>query len=293
VVAVLGTLMALPLAAQPNPDEVEVRVEPVAPGVWVLFAAGGNVGVSAGDDGVVLVDDSYAPLTPKLLAALATVSPRPVRFVLNTHWHGDHTGGNEHLGEAGAVVVAHDNVRQRLSTDQFIAHFDMHVPASPPGALPVVTFAAGVTLHLNGDALEVEHLPAAHTDGDAVVRWRTADVIHAGDLYFNGIYPLVDLSSGGSVDGLVAGVERLLELAGEGTRIIPGHGPLAGREDLAGYLEMLRDVQARVAALVEAGRSREEALAAKPTAAWDEAWGGGFIGPDAFAGIVYDSLSGR
>lgn len=294
-VATLAVLLALPWApaalAQPNPDEVEIEVTSVADGVWMLQGAGGNIGVSAGDDGVFLVDDQYAPLTPKILAAIKTVSERPVRFVVNTHWHGDHTGGNENLGEAGAVIVAHHNVRQRMSTDQFMAAFDRTVPASPAAALPVITFAEGVTFHLNDDTLEVVHLPAAHTDGDSAILWQDAGVIHAGDLFFNGSYPFIDLGSGGSIDGMIAAIERLLERAGDGTRIIPGHGALAGRTDLAAYLEMLRGARAAVAALVAEGRDREAVIAAKPTAAWDEAWGGGFIPPDRFAATLFDSLT--
>ncbi|HEX6202423.1 MAG TPA: MBL fold metallo-hydrolase [Thermoanaerobaculia bacterium] len=277
--------------AQTNFDEVEIKTVSVAPGVWMLVGAGGNIGVSAGADGVFLVDDQYAPLTPKILAAVKGVSERPVRFVVNTHWHGDHTGGNENLGGAGAVIVAHDNVRQRMSTDQFMAAFDRTVPASPPAALPVITFAGGVTFHLNGDTLEVVHLPAGHTDGDSAVIWREADVIHAGDLFFNGGYPFVDLGSGGSVDGLIAAVDRLLERAGEGTKIIPGHGALASRADLAAYAEMLKATRAAVAALIAEGKSREEVLAAEPLAAWDEKWGGGFINAERFTGTLFDSLT--
>lgn len=294
VLAVGVALTALaPCAwAQADLAEVEIRVVPVAEGVWMLQGAGGNIGVSAGDDGVFLVDDQYAPLTDKILAALATISEQPVRFVLNTHWHGDHTGGNENLGEAGAVIVAHHNVRERMSSEQFLALFERTVPPSPTGALPVITFADGVTFHLNGDTLEVFHLPAGHTDGDSAVIWRDADVLHAGDLFFQGTYPFVDLASGGSIDGLIAAVERLVERAGEGTKIIPGHGALSDRAGLVGYLEVIRGVRDRVAALVAEGASREEVVTARPTAQWDEAWGQSFVEPDFFAGTVYDSLTG-
>jgi glyoxylase-like metal-dependent hydrolase (beta-lactamase superfamily II) len=166
------------------------------------------------------------------------------------------------------------------------------VPAAPAAALPVITFADGVTFHLNGDTLEVVHLPAGHTDGDSAILWQEAGVIHAGDLFFHGSYPFVDLGSGGSIDGLIAAVERLLERAGEGTRIIPGHGALAGRADLAAYAEMLRGARAAVAGLVAEGKDREAVIAAKPTAAWDEKWGGGFISPERFAATLFDSLTG-
>jgi cyclase len=289
--AFLPLLLASPLAAQgPDMSKVEVATETVAPGVHVLRAPGGNVGVSVGEDGVFLIDDSYAPLTPKLRAAVAALDPRPIRFVLNTHWHGDHTGGNENLGQAGVLIVAHDNVRTRMSTEQFIEAFGEKVAPSPRKALPVVTFNDTVTFHLNGQEIHAFHLPPAHTDGDSVVLFKKADVIHTGDLYFNGLYPFIDTSSGGNVDGVIAAADRILALAGEKTRIIPGHGPTASRADMVVYRDMLRSVRDKIAPLVKAGQTLEQVLAAKPTQAHDAKWGGGFLKPDQFVGIVYASL---
>lgn len=288
-VLALATLAA-PAAAQ-DPAAVEIRTIPVGSGVWMLTGQGGNMAVAAGADGAFLVDDQYAPLTPKIVAAVEALGHGPVRFVLNTHWHGDHTGGNENLGGAGALIVAHENVRERMSTEQFIARFQQSYPPAPPRALPVVTFTDAVTFHLNGDAIDAFHVPPAHTDGDALVHFRAADVLHMGDTYFGQSYPFVDLSSGGDAQGLIVAVERALALAGPATRVIPGHGELSDRAGLEAYHAMLIDARDRVRRLVEAGNGREAVIAAKPTAHLDAAWGGGFIKADEFVGYLYDSLA--
>jgi glyoxylase-like metal-dependent hydrolase (beta-lactamase superfamily II) len=285
--------VAAPAAAQgPDFEKVQVRTEKVGEGVWALMSgAGGNIGVSAGADGVFLVDDEWAPLTPKVKAAVAAISNRPLRFILNTHWHPDHTGGNENLGEAGVLIVAHDNVRRRMSADQFIEAFGMKVPPSPEKALPVVTFDNAVALHVNGDDIQAFHVPPAHTDGDAIVQFRRADVIHMGDLFLAGMYPFVDLTSGGSFEGVIAAADRALALAGEKTRIIPGHGPLATRADLRAYRDMMVTVRERLKPLVQAGKTAAEISAAKPTADLDAKWGAGFLKPDQFVDIVARSLA--
>jgi cyclase len=286
-VAVLATA---PAAAQQDFSPVEIKAEKVAEGVYMLTGRGGNLGLSVGRSGSFLIDDQYAPLSEKILAAIKAITPDPVRFVVNTHWHGDHTGGNENLGRAGALVVAHENVRRRMSTEQLIAAFGSKTPASPEGALPVVTFNDAVTFHWNGDEVRVFHVDPAHTDGDAIIHFARADVIHMGDVFFNGGYPFIDTSSGGRIDGVIAAADKVLALAGANTRIIPGHGSLATKADLLAYRDVLATLRERIAKLKASGKTRDDVVAAKPTADHDAKWGTGFMKPDVWTGLVYDSL---
>jgi glyoxylase-like metal-dependent hydrolase (beta-lactamase superfamily II) len=279
------------VAAAQNSPEVTVRTESVAPGVYVLYGSGGNIGVSAGADGVFLIDDQYAVMTPKITEALAKISPQPPRIVLNTHWHGDHTGGNENLASKGTLVVAHDQVRTRMSVDQFSEFFQRKTPASPAGALPVITFNDSLTLHVNGDDLHAIHAPQGHTDGDVFIRFEIANVIHTGDLMFAGLYPFIDLDSGGSVNGLIAAVDRMLALADDKTRIIPGHGEVTDRAGLVAYREMLAVTSGRVRDLVKAGKSVDEVLAARPNADYDAKLGWSFITDERYARILYRDAS--
>ncbi|CAN5339624.1 MBL fold metallo-hydrolase [soil metagenome] len=286
---VLLLLLATPtLHAQRNFDTIQVRAMPVASHLYMLTGAGGNIGLSVGKDGAFLIDDQFAPLTDKIRAAVAEIANEPIRFVLNTHWHGDHTGGNENLGEAGATIVAHDNVRRRMSVEQFIRGDT--VPASPEAALPVVTFDSEVTFHLNGDSVRAFHIAPAHTDGDAIVHFPVANVVHMGDTYFASGYPFVDLASGGSVDGVIAATERVLGMTNARTRIIPGHGPLSDRAALQTYHDMLVAIRNRIRTARAAGQTLEQVKAARPTAEFDAKWGGGFIDADTFVETVYRSL---
>ncbi len=277
-------------AQQDDMADVEVRAVPVQGQVHVLFGRGGNIGVFAGPEAVILIDDQFAPLTPRIAAAVRSISDRPIRFVLNTHWHGDHTGGNEHFGRAGAVIVAQDNVYRRLSTEQFMKAFNRHVPPAPRAALPIVTFSDEVAFHLNGEEVRAYHVAHAHTDGDAIVHFTKSDVLHMGDIMFNGFYPFIDIGSGGGIEGMIAGVEKALAIAGPRTRIIPGHGPLTDRKGLEAYRDMLVAARDRVRALVAKGADREAVIAARPMADYDATWGNRFITPERFLGFVYDGL---
>jgi glyoxylase-like metal-dependent hydrolase (beta-lactamase superfamily II) len=289
-----AALVAVPscLSAQ-NFDTVQVRAIKAGEGVYMLQGLGGNIGVSSGPDGVILVDDQYAPLTEKIRAALAGLNPGPIRFILNTHWHFDHTGGNENFGKAGVVIVAHENVRRRMSVEQFVTTFPQAVPASPSGALPVVTFTDAVTFYYNGDSIAAIHVPPAHTDGDVIVWFKHANVIHMGDTFFNGRYPLVDLASGGSSEGFIATADRVLALSDANTKIIPGHGPLGDRVALQAFRTMMATVRDRIKQAIAAGRTLDQVKAAKPTADFDAVWGNGRITPTLFVEVLYQDLSRR
>jgi glyoxylase-like metal-dependent hydrolase (beta-lactamase superfamily II) len=288
--AVLAAVAAARSARQEAP-EAGIETVAVAGGVYMLAGSGGNIGLFVGEDGVFMIDDQFAPLTERILAAVAEITPQPVKFVINTHWHPDHTGGNENLGKAGAVIVAHENVRQSLSTDQFIREFGLSAPALTGKALPVVTFPESVTFHLNGEELHVFHVRNAHTDGDSIIHFRRANVLHMGDTFVNmEMYPFIDVEHGGSIDGMIAAVDRVLEMCDGETRVIPGHGPLGGPAELRGFRQMLATSRDRVTELIEQGRDRVGVIAAGPTRDLDGRWGGGYLKPDQWVGIVYDSL---
>jgi glyoxylase-like metal-dependent hydrolase (beta-lactamase superfamily II) len=293
VVALLVVLLcatASPSQGQQNFDTIQVRRTPVAGNVHMLVGAGGNIGLMVGDDAVFVVDDQFAPLTPKLLAAIKEVTPQPVRFVLNTHWHGDHTGGNENLGQAGALIFAHENVRKRMSTDQFIEALNTRQPASPRGALPVVTFTEGVSFHLNGDSIVVFHVAPAHTDGDAVVMFTRANVMHAGDVFVSAGFPFVDRSSGGTIHGIIAAAERMLAATNAQTKISPGHGPLTDRTRLKAYHDMLVVMRDRMRKEIAAKHTIEQVLASKITADYDKDW---TANRERFLRILFQELSAR
>jgi glyoxylase-like metal-dependent hydrolase (beta-lactamase superfamily II) len=290
----LALLLSLAFCSTPvlaqNFDKAQVKAEKLSETSYMLTGAGGNLGLSVGEDAVFLVDDQYAPMAPKIKAAIAAISSKPVKFVINTHWHNDHTGGNEAFAKSDAVVVAHENVRKRMSSDQMIAFLKMDVKASPKAALPVVTFTRDISFHLNGEDLLITHQPNAHTDGDAIVHFKTSNILHMGDLYFNKLYPFIDTSSGGSVEGVIAAVDRALAMANDSTKIIPGHGPLSTKAELAAYRAMLAAIAPRIKQLVKDGKTLDQAIAAKPTAEFDAVWGKGFVPPARFVEMLYNDF---
>ena len=288
---VLGLLVASFAGAQTEPDwdAVEIRTVPVRDGLHMLMGRGGNLGLSVGEDGTFLVDDQYAPLTEKIVAAIATVTSDPVRFLVNTHLHGDHTGGNENFGKRGSIIVAHRNVRRRMSVDQFRKLLGNEVKASPVGALPKITFSDEVTFYWNGDAVNVFHVENAHTDGDSIIHWMSADVFHMGDVFFNGRFPFIDVDFGGNVNGMIAAADRVLALSKSETKIIPGHGELAGPEELRAFRDMLMAVRDRVQTMVNENKSVDDVVAANPAGAFETTWQGD---KDRFVKAVYYSLAG-
>lgn len=290
--ATLAVALALPLTATAQDAPVEYENTPLSDTLTMVKGRGGNVVVSAGDDGVFLVDDQLKPISDQLLAHLRTISEAPIRFVINTHYHGDHVGGNETMDRAGAVTIAHDNVRQRMTTEQFSNFMGQATEPWPADALPVVTFNDRVTLHFNGESVAAVHVARGHTDGDAIIHFPESNVIHMGDIFFRGIYPFIDLDGGGTVQGMIDAVDKALEMADADTKVVPGHGSLSTRDDLAAYGAFLAAARDRVKVHVDAGESLEETIAARPTAEWDDTRGRGWIKPPQFVTFIYNSLKG-
>jgi len=286
-VLIIGFLSLVPVVQS---DEVKIITNPVTDQIYMITGKGGNLGLFIGEDGTFLIDDQFAPLTEKIVAAIKSAGGDFPKFLINTHYHGDHTGGNENLGKGGTLIFSHDNVRDRLKKGSFVEAFNMKRDAVSLKGLPVVTFSDDISFHLNGDSIRVTHVPHAHTDGDSFIYFKKANVIHAGDLFFNGFYPFIDVTHGGSLKGMIKGVDRVLALADGDTKIIAGHGPLGNKAGLAKYRQMLETAYDRLRKLKAQGKSAKEAAAAKPLADLEATWGNGIFKGDRWIEIIYSGV---
>ncbi|MFL0086764.1 MBL fold metallo-hydrolase [Tenacibaculum maritimum] len=269
--------------------EVTIETHKVTDKVYMLTGQGGNIGLHIGDEGVFMVDDQFAPLTPKILAAIKSITKKPVKYLVNTHWHGDHTGGNENMRKEGAVIVSHKNVRRRMSVKQFVRGKEKE--AASKEALPVITFTEDMMIHLNGEDMLISHVHNAHTDGDAIVFFMKSNVIHMGDTYFQGKYPFIDLESGGSIQGYINAIDKVLLLANKETKIIPGHRKVSNKKELSSYKEMLVVLRDRIKEEIFQGKTLEEVEAAvRITQEYDKKYGGWFISGEGIRKTIYQSL---
>lgn len=279
----------IPYAAQIRADgrSATITTKSLRRNVSVLMGAGGNIVVLPGPDGKVLVDAGYATAQKQISQALDGTSRDPLRHLIDTHWHFDHTDGNAWIHAAGATIIGHENTRKRLSRLQEIPAFHGVFPPSPLAALPTIVFLDERTFHFNSETISLKYYPPAHSDSDISVRFAEADVLHTGDTWFNGIYPFIDYHNGGSLDGMLAASDRNLRSVDEQTIIVPGHGAVGNKTNLSEYVEMVSTVRQKVATLKKQGRSVSETVAAKPSAEFDSKWGGGWIGPKAFVELIY------
>lgn len=290
---ILATLASACAATQSRAQDfskIEIQTVRLKDNLYVLAGGGGNMALLFGEDGALLVDSGYRQLAEKTAAAVKAVTDKPIRLVVNTHWHFDHVGGNEPLAKVGAIIVAHENVRKQMSADRHITVIDEDVPAAPPGALPTVTFEESLTIHWGDEEVRIIRVPHAHTDGDSMVFFSKANVLHMGDAWFNGMYTFMDANAGGSLDGVVKAFDTALTLIDEKTVIIPGHGPGADLADLKAYRDMLVTVRDRVRAMKAEGKSRDEVIAAKPTEQYDAKWGKSWLDPPTWVGLIYDTM---
>lgn len=291
LVAFIACIGPIQINAQTDWSKVEIKATKVSGNLHMLEGAGGNIGVSVGPDGILIVDDQYAPLADKIKAALKQLGDGKLKFVLNTHWHGDHTGGNAAFGPE-APVIAHNNVRKRMGSEQKSEFWKQTTPASPKEALPVITFDQSLTVHFNGEEIRVIHFPKGHTDGDAVIFFTNSNVVHMGDLFFAGRFPFVDLESGGSVEGYINNVGEVIKKLPAGVKIIPGHGPLSTPDDLKMFHRMLLETTDIVRKKMAGGKTLAEIKAEGLPDEW-KSWGAGFIKTDVWVETIHRSLSSK
>jgi cyclase len=251
-------------------ENVTINITKLTDSIYMLKGSGGNILVSVGQDGVFMVDDQFAPLTEKIKEAISKITDQPVKFVINTHWHPDHTGGNENFGELGAIIVSHDNVRKRLSTEQFSEFFNRTVPPLPEKGLPIVTFSDNMTVYQNGDEIKIIHVDNGHTDGDSIAYFTKNNVIHVGDDFNDISYPFIDISSGGSIDGLISSLETISSIINDETKVVSGHSEVSNKTKVNDFTNMLKDVREKISQMIKDGKSLEEIIASQPTSKYDQ-----------------------
>jgi len=297
MLAVLS-VAALLVAQDQDFSKVQIKVTKVSGNIYMLEGAGGNIAASVGEDGIVIVDDQYAPLADKIAAALKGIgaTDKPVRFVINTHYHGDHTGGNAPFAAKGSTVIAQDNVRKRMETGGKAGigtAMSMDQKAAPKDALPIITFDQDVTVHLNGEDIRALHFPGGHTDGDAIVFFPKANVVHMGDDFVRYGYPFIDVNAGGSVQGMIAACDKVASLLPDDVKVIPGHGQISNLGDVRDYSVMLKETSSTIQAAINRGMTVEQMKKEKLLAPWDAKYSGKFINSDLFIETLYNSLTNK
>lgn len=290
VLFIISTFISCSYGLALADEEVKIIATPVSDGIYMVTGKGGNIGLFVGDDGTFLIDDQFAPLTEKIVETIKSVGGGHPKFLINTHYHGDHTGGNENMGKEGTLIFSHDNVRERLKRGAFIQEFEMKMAGFAKAGLPVVTFSEDIRFHLNGETVHAIHAPYAHTDGDSFIFFEKSNVIHAGDLFFNGFYPFIDVGHGGTIKGVIRAVDKIIMMTNDNTKIIAGHGPLGNRAELQNYRKMLATAYERLASLKAEGKNVEEAVAAQPLADFEESWGKGIFTGDRWIEIIYPGV---
>jgi cyclase len=288
----IAVAVSLSISSQSFAQQSPVKIEAsqLADNIYMISGQGGNIGLLTGAEGSFLIDDQFAPLTEKIIEVVKSVGGDVPRFLINTHYHSDHTGGNENLGKAGTLIMAHHAVRERLVNGSYIGAFDMKSGPADKAALPTVTYSEDMHVHINGETIRIIHVPSAHTDGDSFVVFEDANIVHAGDIFFNGFFPFIDGDNGGSVKGVIAGADAMLALTDADSKIIPGHGPLGSREDLQAYRDMLATAYERLLKLKNQGMSVEDAIAKTPLKDLEADWGNGIFTADKWIGIVYPAV---
>ncbi len=270
--------------------DVEITVNQLTNATFMLEGKGGNIGLSIGNDGVLLIDSQFEQLTDKILSSINSITNKPIKFVINTHWHQDHSGGNENLAKEGAIILAHEAVHERLSTKQFVEFLDREYQPSPIEALPTMTYNGSITLHFNDDKIDIYHIPYSHTDGDSIIYFNKNNILHTGDIFVNGRYPFIDQSSGGSIDGLIIGIEKIITIINNETKIIASHGSIANIDDLQEYLIVLKDTRQEVYKMISNDADLKQVINSNIAANYDSKYADSFINSEDFLGFVYNNL---